>query len=242
MINSILSTCSYNFSRKNLNLRIFESGKTYIKHNNKKVIEENIFAGAISGVNSEFNLKNDQDKLSFFDLKGDLLSVLPNLSFEAHTGIKYFDKACQAVIKQNNKIVGYCGEPEKSLYEQYSIKNKVFYFELMIDRIADAEDVKYKKISIFPKIKRDLTILVDDSILANDIIDAVERKSFNYMINIKISDIFYNKAEFGIGKKSMTIEFMFQDKLGTLTDNQINDEMVEITSFLKNKNEAIIRT
>ena len=91
MINSILSTCSYNFSRKNLNLRIFESGKTYIKHSNKKVIEENIFAGAISGVNSESNLKNDQDKLSFFDLKGDLLSVLPNLSFEAHTGIKYFD-------------------------------------------------------------------------------------------------------------------------------------------------------
>ena len=242
MVNSILSTCSYNFSRKNLNLRIFESGKTYIKHADKTVIEENIFAGAISGVNSESNLKNDQDKLSFFDLKGDLLSVLPDLSFEAHTGIKYFSKTCQAVIKQNNKIVGYCGEPEKSLYDQYSIKNKVFYFELMIDKIVGAEDIKYKKISIFPKIKRDLTILVDDNILANDIIDVVERKAFNYMINIKISDIFYNKTELGVGKKSMTIEFMFQDKLSTLTDNQINAEMKKITNLLKIQHEAIIRT
>ena len=242
MINSILNTCSYNFSRKNLNLRIFESGKTYIKHSDKKVIEENIFAGAISGVNSESNLKNDQDKLSFFDLKGDLLSVLPNLSFETYAGINYLSKTCQAVIKQNNKIVGYCGEPDKSLYAQYSIKNTIFYFELMIDKIVGAEDIKYKKISIFPKIKRDLTILVDDNILANDITDAVERKSFNYMINIKISDIFYNKAEFGMGKKSMTIEFIFQDKLSTLTDNQINDEMTKIMSLLKNKHEAIIRT
>ena len=242
MINSILNTCSYNFSRKNLNLRIFESGKTYIKHSDKKVIEENIFAGAISGVNSESNLKNDQDKLSFFDLKGDLLSVLPNLSFETYAGINYLSKTCQAVIKQNNKIVGYCGEPDKSLYAQYSIKNTIFYFELMIDKIVGAEDIKYKKISIFPKIKRDLTILVDDNILANDITDAVERKSFNYMINIKISDIFYNKAEFGMGKKSMTIEFIFQDKLSTLTDNQINDEMTKIISLLKNKYEAIIRT
>jgi phenylalanyl-tRNA synthetase beta chain len=242
MINSILNTCSYNFSRKNLNLRIFESGKTYIKHSDKKVIEENIFAGAISGVNSESNLKNDQDKLSFFDLKGDLLSVLPNLSFETYAGINYLSKTCQAVIKQNNKIVGYCGEPDKSLYAQYSIKNTIFYFELMIDKIVGAEDIKYKKISIFPKIKRDLTILVDDNILANDITDAVERKSFNYMINIKISDIFYNKAEFGMGKKSMTIEFMFQDKLSTLTDNQISDEMTKIISLLKNKHEAIIRT
>jgi phenylalanyl-tRNA synthetase beta chain len=242
MINSILNTCSYNFSRKNLNLRIFESGKTYIKHSDKKVIEENIFAGAISGVNSESNLKNDQDKLSFFDLKGDLLSVLPNLSFETYAGINYLSKTCQAVIKQNNKIVGYCGEPDKSLYAQYSIKNTIFYFELMIDKIVGAEDIKYKKISIFPKIKRDLTILVDDNILANDITDAVERKSFNYMINIRISDIFYNKAEFGMGKKSMTIEFMFQDKLSTLTDNQISDEMTKIISLLKNKHEAIIRT
>ena len=241
MINSILNTCSYNFSRKNLNLRIFESGKTYIKHSDKKVIEENIFAGAISGVNSESNLKNDQDKLSFFDLKGDLLSVLPNLSFETYAGINYLSKTCQAVIKQNNKIVGYCGEPDKSLYAQYSIKNTIFYFELMIDKIVGAEDIKYKKISIFPKIKRDLTILVDDNILANDITDAVERKSFNYMINIRISDIFYNKAEFGMGKKSMTIEFMFQDKLSTLTDNQISDEMTKIISLLKNKHEAIIR-
>ena len=242
MINSILNTCSYNFSRKNLNLRIFESGKTYIKHSDKKVIEENIFAGAISGVNSESNLKNDQDKLSFFDLKGDLLSVLPNLSFETYAGINYLSKTCQAVIKQNNKIVGYCGEPDKSLYAQYSIKNTIFYFELMIDKIVGAEDIKYKKISIFPKIKRDLTILVDDNILANDITDAVERKSFNYMINIKISDIFYNKAELGVEKKSMTIEFIFQDKLSTLTDNQINDEMTKITSLLKSKHEAIIRT
>jgi phenylalanyl-tRNA synthetase beta chain len=242
MVNSILNTCNYNFSRKNLNLKIFESGRTYIKHSDKKIIEENILAGAISGVNSESNLKNDQGKLSFFDLKGDLLSILPNLSFETHASISYLSKSCQAVIKQNNKIVGYCGEPNKSLYSQYSIKNKIFYFELMIDKVVGIDSIKYKKISIFPKIKRDLTILVNDNILANDIIDAVERKSFNYMINIKISDIFYSKAEFGIGKKSITIEFVFQDKLSTLTDNQINDEMEKIISLLQSKHKAVVRT
>ena len=40
----------------------------------------------------------------------------------------------------------------------------------------------------------------------------------------------------------MTIEFTFQDKLSTLTDNQINDEMVKIINLLKNKHEAVIRT
>ena len=193
-----------------------------------RIIEENILAGAISGINSESNLKNEQAKLSFFDIKGDLLSMLPDLSFEVNNDINYISQSCQAVIKQNNKIIGYCGEPEKSLYSQYSIKNQVFYFELMIDKITPINNLKYKKISIFPKIKRDLTILVDDKVIASDIIDAVQRKSFNYMINSKISDIFYNKSDLGIGNKSMTIEFVFQDKSCTLRDDQVNDEMEKI--------------
>ena len=242
MINSILNTCAYNFSRKNNNLRIFESGKTYIKHRDKSIIEENILAGAISGINSESNLKNEQVKLSFFDIKGDLLSILPDVSFEVNADIKYIGKACQAVIKQNNKIIGYCGEPEKSLYSQYSIKNQIFYFELMIDKITPISSLKYKKISIFPKIRRDLTILIDDEVIASDIIDAVQRKSFNYMITSKISDIFYNKSNLDIGNKSMTIEFVFQDKSSTLRDDQVNDEMEKIVLLLKNKFKAIVRS
>ncbi|MBT5406318.1 MAG: phenylalanine--tRNA ligase subunit beta [Gammaproteobacteria bacterium] len=242
MINSILNTCAYNFSRKNNNLRIFESGKTYIKHRDKSIIEENILAGAISGINSESNLKNEQVKLSFFDIKGDLLSILPDVSFEVNADIKYIGKACQAVIKQNNKIIGYCGEPEKSLYSQYSIKNQIFYFELMIDKITPISSLKYKKISIFPKIRRDLTILIDDEVIASDIIDAVQRKSFNYMITSKISDIFYNKSNLDIGNKSMTIEFVFQDKSSTLRDEQVNDEMEKIVLLLKNKFKAIVRS
>lgn len=242
MINSILNTCAYNFSRKNNNLRIFESGKTYIKHRDKSIIEENILAGAISGINSESNLKNEQVKLSFFDIKGDLLSILPDVSFEVNADIKYIRKACQAVIKQNNKIIGYCGEPEKSLYSQYSIKNQIFYFELMIDKITPISSLKYKKISIFPKIRRDLTILIDDEVIASDIIDAVQRKSFNYMITSKISDIFYNKSNLDIGNKSMTIEFVFQDKSSTLRDEQVNDEMEKIVLLLKNKFKAIVRS
>jgi len=97
-------------------------------------------------------------------------------------------------------------------------------------------------ISIFPKIKRDLTVLIDDKILGQDIIDAIERKSFNYMINSKISDIFYNEAEFGPSMKSMSFEFIFQDKKGTLTDNTINSEMDKILSFIKQSFKAKIRT
>jgi len=62
------------------------------------------------------------------------------------------------------------------------------------------------------------------------------------MINSKINDIFYNKAEFGKDKKSITVEFIFQDSLRTLIDNQVNVEMEKITNLLMSKYKAIIRT
>ena len=62
------------------------------------------------------------------------------------------------------------------------------------------------------------------------------------MITSKISDIFYNKSNLDIGNKSMTIEFVFQDKSSTLRDDQVNDEMEKIVLLLKNKFKAIVRS
>ena len=79
---------------------------------------------------------------------------------------------------------------------QFNIKNKMFYFEISADLLNLDHSVTYTPVSVFPRIQRDLTIVIDDDISGNDIIDAIERKSFNYMINIRISDIFYSKKDF----------------------------------------------
>ena len=242
LIHSLLRTCQYNHSRQHYNMKLFEYGKTYKKSSKSKIIERNILAGVISGINSELNIKSEQKDLTFFDLKGDLITLFPNISFKPSVDSAYLDKSCQANIYQGKNIIGYCGEPKKEIYTLFDLKNKVFCFEIMTDELKNQEFIKYSDISIFPKIKRDLTVLIDDKILGQDIIDAIERKSFNYMINSKISDIFYNEAEFGPSMKSMSFEFIFQDKKGTLTDNTINSEMDKIFSFIKQSFKAKIRT
>ena len=75
-----------------------------------------------------------------------------------------------------------------------------------------------------------------------DIIDIIGEKSFNYMINSKIRDIFYNKKEFGDNIKSITLEFIFQDCNSTLTDNTVNTEMDKILSLIKKHFNAQVRT
>ena len=246
MVHSMIRAYKYNVSRQNPNIKIFEIGKIYNFVKSKKIKENNVLSGIISGINFENNLKSDQENLSFLDLKGHLQSIIPNIAFKPlkppHTGTKYLNKLCQACLCQGKRSIGYCGEISQELYSEYGVKNNLYYFEIFIDSINNAIDTQYKKFSIYPKIKRDLTILVDDKIYTQDIIDTIEENSFNYMINSKISDIFYNKKEFGDNIKSITLEFVFQDFKSTLTDSTVNIEMEKILRLVKKNFNAQVRT
>ncbi len=241
MMYGLLKAAKYNISRQNTNIKFYEIGKIYKKQQSKRISEERILAGLISGINYDSNLKQLQNMLNFYDLKGDLISIFPDLSFKSSNNLSYLSSLCQASIKQGKKTIGFCGEPSLEVYKKFNIKNKMFYFEIATDLLNLNHSVTYKPISVFPKVQRDLTMLIDDEISGDDIIDAVQRKSFNYMINIKISDIFYSKKEFGDDKKSMTIELIFQDNSRTLLDADINEEVSLIINYLEDKFNAIIR-
>ena len=169
------------------------------------------------------------------------MSIFPNLFFKESKNTSYLSNSCQAVIAQGKKTVGLCGEPSLSLYKQFGIKNKIFYFEIYIDLVKLNQKVTYKPISVYPKIFRDLTLLVNNNISCNDILNSIQRKSFNYMINIRISDIFYSKKDFGNDRKSMTIELVFQDNSRTLQDDDVNGQMSKIIGFLEKEFNAVIR-
>ena len=241
MMHGLLKTAKYNISRQNNNIRFYETGKTYKKHRDNKITEENVLAGLISGTNYESNLKKDQQVLDFYDLKGDLMSILPGLSFMKESKLQHLSPICQAFIIQNKTVIGHCGEPSQDLYKRFNIKAKIYYFEINIDLLKSNQKTTYKSISIYPRIQRDLTFLVDDGISGDKIIDAIQRKSFNYMINSRISDIFYNSEELGNNKKSITVELVFQHNDRTLLDNDINDQISLIIRYLEDKYNATVR-
>ena len=241
LIPGLVKTYKYNSNRQQSNLKIFEIGKVYERNNKGLIKENNYAAGLIAGENSDLSLKIDSNPMNFFDLKGDLISMIPDVEFKHSTKCKFLNENVQAGIFQNKKQIGFCGEVSDLLCIDESIDNKIYAFEILLNFRLFPESVTFMKVSQFPKTKRDLTILVDDKILGKDIIDIITKQSYKYLINIKINDVFYNN-KFDTTKKSISLEFQFQNRNATLVDTDVNLQMNEILKLLQKHLDAQLRT
>ncbi|MBS83111.1 MAG: phenylalanine--tRNA ligase subunit beta [Gammaproteobacteria bacterium] len=243
LIPSLVKSYKYNFSRQNTSMKIFETGKVYWKYKNT-ISELQTVSALISGDNSMYSLKEDSIKYNFFDLKGDLLSILPgDIEFKNIKGNKndYLSENCQAVIFYNKKEIGYCGEISDKIYQVESLKSPIYVFEIFTQDVEFDEAIKYREISPFPKIKRDLTFIINNNITSDEILKTIERLRVKYLINIRITDIFYDSKEFSENEKSISFEIIFQDMNITLKDSQITTQIDTIVNAMMKAYKARLR-
>ena len=232
LIHSLLKNVSYNKNRQKSSVKFFEIGKAYSILKKNKTLEKNIIAGVISGFNYPDNLKEDKLSATFYDVKGDILSALPNIQINQTSKESFLKSNCQSLIEQGSTKIGMMGLIERKLLTQYDLKGDVIYFEMDLDNIKQIDSVKIHEFSIYPKVQRDLTVICHSSYISNSLINKIREKSYKYMINIRISDIFYNES---INSKSITLELTFQAKDKTLVDKDVTEEMRDIVSQIENK-------
>ena len=213
-------------------MRLYEYGKIYNYDSKGKINEMNVLSGVISGKNFESNLKNERKNLDFLDLKGDLLSIINDIKFGLSPKSRDLDESVQLALFQDGKRVGFAGAISSSLKKQYDLFDEIFYFELFMDDIKFKNTIRYKDFSRFPKIKRDLSLNISANVSVEEILNCIRKCPLKYMINSRISDIFYNKDNKD-ELNSITVELIFQSFTETLTDDQINTQMSSLMKTLR---------
>lgn len=89
-----------------------------------------------------------------------------------------------------------------------------------------------KKISKYPSVSRDISFLVDKSVLAGDIIKAINDLNINILKEVNIFDIYESDEN---ARKSIALSMLFQDNGKTLDDIIINQATDSTLSILKDK-------
>ena len=239
LINGLLQTIKYNQSRQNDHVHIFELGHVFAKD------AEALYLGiALSGSLYDSLWQKQALKVDFYVLKGLLEQLFSPLgiqfSFEKSALGDAYHPHQQANICYNGQTIGHIAQIHPSVCRTYDI-DETYVCELNLETLMTVNHpFEYQIISKFPAITRDLAILVDDSVSAEELIDMIKQTGRPVLSQVTIFDI-YSGASIEVGKKSMAFRCLFSDSEKTLLAEDVEKIMKKIKNRLGFEYQAIIR-
>ena len=127
--------------------------------------------------------------------------------------------------------------------KDFDIDNDVFYAELewqaLLDEYKDAR-TRYTELPRFPEVKRDMALLIDQSVKFGDLQQAAFQAERKLLKHVNLFDVYEGK-HIEAGKKSYAISFILQDTQKTLTDKQIDAIMDKLRKTFEDKFGATLR-
>ena len=238
-----LEAVSYNINRRNSDLKLFEFGKTYHKiptgFNELKHLT--LF---LSGNRHLENWTTTQKPSDFFLIKGYIDSVLNRLGI-GKTQNKPVESDVFAegiAIDFGNDTLVEFGTIKKSILKHFDIKQEVLFADFNWNIILKliSNKIKFTDIPKYPEVRRDLALLVDDSV-AFDAIYSIAHQTEKWLLkNVSLFDVYQGK-NLPEGKKSYAVSFTLQDNTKTLTDDQIDKIMNKLQKNLESEVGASLR-
>ena len=241
LIPSLLKIYQYNSARGQKDVNIFEIGKGFWKKGEEYGENKKICA-LMTG---EYYLGiNNRKNVDFYIIKGVVEELLDYLGYENRYSFiqdeeipKEFHPGQTAKISVNNNIVGIIGK----LHPQ-EVKEDVYVFEINLDKLLSIKSgkMKYKEISKYPSIKKDLAMVVDNNITSMQIEKEIKKAGGALLRNIEVFDV-YQGEQVGINKKSIAYSLAFEAQDRTLTDEEINQTLEKIIERLEKEVHAELR-
>jgi phenylalanyl-tRNA synthetase beta chain len=227
MLETGLEVIAYNSKRKMSNLRLFELGKSYYKKEVGNYIETEHIAIYISGKTQEDDWISKGQAMDFYYAKG-IVNAIATLNGIQKISYKRLEDEYGLSFEMNKKKVGTITRVSSKKLKDFDIKAPVYFIDILLEplvQIVESQKITYTEIPKFPSVSRDLAMVLDSSVSFDAIESVIKKSNLNKLENIRLFDIFENE-KIGKDKKSIAINFSFQDQEKTLTDAEI-DKMIQ---------------
>jgi phenylalanyl-tRNA synthetase beta chain len=240
----LISTFLYNQNRQQDRVRIFESGLRFITED-KKLQQQTMLAGLICGNAAPEQWGTRNRAADFFDLKGDIQNLLGLTNSTHEFSFKpakhpALHPAQTIAIFRDDEFLGVLGALHPGIAQSLKIEGKIFLFELLLAKLETAGVPGYSEVSKFPEIRRDLAILLNQSIPAKEIQDTIRQEAGPLLKDIDIFDVYQGKGIAG-GQKSLALALTLQHSSRTLVDEEIGEVVERVIVALKKQFNAELR-
>jgi len=243
----LLSAVVYNQNRQQGRVRLFESGLRFVPDTQADlgIRQDLMLAGVISGHRDEEHWDLARQPVDFYDLKGDLESLLEltgkseAISFRAaaHPALH---PGQTAAIWLDNEQIGFIGVVHPELERKLDLNGRTLVFELLWNKVADRVLPDAREISRFPANRRDIAVVVAENVPAADIIAECKKVGVNQVVGVNLFDVYRGKGV-NEGEKSLAISLILQDTSRTLEEEEIAATVARCVAALKERFQATLR-
>lgn len=245
MLPTGLETISYNLNRKNTDLLFFEFGKIYSVVEGSYGEKPNL-AIYITGNQRETNWSGGTKKADIYFAKGigEAILTLAGVNKYQFDTSENDDLYECLTVSERGKNIAVLGAVKRSELEKFTIKQPVYFIYFDWENLmsfSKKNQITFDPISKFPQVQRDLSVLVDKTVLYKEVEELVKSLHIKKLQQIRLFDVFENE-KLGENKRSFAINFTFLDKEKTMTDEEIESIMKKIISNIENKLDAVIRS
>ncbi|OOZ41680.1 phenylalanine--tRNA ligase subunit beta [Solemya pervernicosa gill symbiont] len=240
----LIKALQYNQNRQQSRIKLFETGLSFVGQLDDLVQKKQI-AGVVSGSRYPEGWNSASDAVDFYDVKADIESLLALSGTD--TAFRFESASHPALhpgqsaeIRKGDQLAGWLGAIHPSLLKKLGLNGPVFLFQLEVESITEATLPKFTPLSKFPAIRRDLAIVVDEKITAQQVVDTIGAEENELLQKVELFDV-YSGEGVENGRKSLAIGLILQDHSRTLTDADVDDVISRVLNKIQETLGATLR-
>jgi phenylalanyl-tRNA synthetase beta chain len=257
LMSNLLETVQENSKRNKAGLRFFEIGRRYMPPADANDLpdERRTVGIALCGPAEISWVSELARPADYFDLKGIVEGLLASLKITRYrftpTQHPTFHPGRCALLELPRQTddgdelfspVGVIGEVHPLVQQRYDLPHRAYLGEIDLERLYAAvpSRVTYQPISRHQELTRDLAIVVDEQVPAQDIQDVIVRNGGELLRSVTLFDV-YTGEPIPAGKKNLTYSLLYQSQERTLTDAEANTLQERIIQALNAAFGAVLR-
>jgi phenylalanyl-tRNA synthetase beta chain len=241
----LLQAVVYNQNRQQARMRLFEIGRRFRPHGNE-LSQEHCLAGVLAGSAAPEQWGIPIRAVDFHDAKADLeaLFALTGRSAElkfVQTKHAALHPGQSASIVLAGEIVGALGTVHPEIQTKLGLDRTAVVFEVSLHALTRARIPRFRELSKFPALRRDVALLVADDVPAATVLECVQKSAGELLVNLELFDEYRGKG-IDSGRKSLALGLTLQDSSRTLKEAEVDAVVSRVIAALQTDLGAELRS
>lgn len=239
----LLKAALHNTNRQQNRVRFFETGLRFVNQDGNMQQQKMLSGLALGSAYSE-QWGVATRKVDFFDVKADVQTLFSltgaDVQFVPAKHPALHPGQTAEILSQQGDKIGWLGMLHPTLEKQLGFDTQVFLFELDQDLLLNKQIPKFKPLSKYPSVRRDIALIVKEEVAVSEIINCIKGCAEQTLQDIVVFDVYRGK---GVeeGCKSVALSLSIQDFSQTLTDSEIDAIFSGLLETLTTKISAKLR-